>query len=91
MEKQFCAEHSDVMRCLGSLEESTDRNYKAIKDVQSTIHAVENKLDGLRNDVVNGKISTMVEQTKSSILYWVIGAVVISAIGIIFSRYLFTW
>jgi hypothetical protein len=63
----FCPEHSEVMRCLGALEEGQ-------KNIGETVVRIDFKIDKIQNLVANGTVVTAVEKTKSKILYWVIGA-----------------
>jgi len=80
MDEKFCTQHSEVMRCLGALEENSEKNYRSL----TSLHE---KFDQLKTVIANGKLDNAVEKTKSSILYWVIASVTISAIAIIMSRF----
>ncbi len=61
----FCEEHSEVMRCLGALEQGQ-------KDVKGLLEHIDVKITTLQVSQINGKVSAAVEKTKSTLLYWVI-------------------
>jgi len=62
----FCEEHSEVMRCLGALEQGQ-------KDVKGLLEHIDVKITTIQSSQINGKVSMAVEKTKSTLLYWVIG------------------
>ena len=61
----FCEEHSEVMRCLGALEQGQ-------KDVKGLLEHIDVKITTLQVSQTNGKVNMAVEKTKSTLLYWVI-------------------
>jgi hypothetical protein len=61
----YCEEHSEVMRCLGALEQGQ-------KDVKGLLEHIDVKITTIQSSQVNGKVTAAVEKTKSNLLYWVI-------------------
>ena len=61
----FCEEHSEVMRCLGALEQGQ-------KDVKCLLEGIDLKITTIQSSQTNGKVSMAVEKIKSNLLYWVI-------------------
>jgi len=80
----FCEEHSEVMRCLGALEQGQ-------KDVKDALIKIDSKIDKLQGSQANGNISNAVEKTKSKLLYWVIGVaftgLIIGIINLVLREY----
>jgi len=61
----LCEQHSDVMRCLGSLEQGQ-------RDVKSLLEHIDVKISTIQVSQIDNKVSMAVEKTKSKLLYWVI-------------------
>jgi hypothetical protein len=61
----FCEEHSEVMRCLGALEQGQ-------RDVKDLLTGIDAKIIVVQKLQSNGNTQIAVEKTKSGLLYWVI-------------------
>ena len=75
-EHKFCEEHSEVMRCLGALEEGQ-------KNMAGDVKEIKNAMVSFSDKFTNGRIVLARERVKSSILYWffaVSGIAIISGI-----------
>lgn len=62
----FCEDHSEVMRCLGALEQGQINQGELLKHMNE-------KMDLLVKQYSNGQVKQAVADTKSGIFYWVLG------------------
>ena len=62
----FCEDHSEVMRCLGALEQGQINQGELLKTMSG-------KIDLLVGKYSNGQVKQAVADAKSGILYWVLG------------------
>jgi len=69
----FCEEHSEVMKCLGALEQGQS-------DMKITLASIDTKLTDFAAKQANSNISAAEERVKSRLLYWVIGIAVAALI-----------
>lgn len=76
MAESFCSEHSNVMLCLGRLEEGQ-------KNLQATADSTKIKVDVILSRQLDGLIVNTTERTKLGILFWflmVCGVAMISSL-----------
>jgi len=62
----FCEDHSEVMRCLGAVEQGQANQGELLKEMSG-------KIDLLVKQYSNGRLKQAIADTKSGILYWVLG------------------
>ena len=73
-ETGFCGEHSEVMRCLGALEEGQRNQGELLRDMSG-------KIDLLVRRYSNGEVKRAVSDAKSGILYWALAVTGVAGIS----------
>jgi len=75
-EQHFCAEHSEVMRCLGSLETGqknmAEQNQRIEEKIDKGHSDVLNKIDEMKRSEAKKSLADAIQGTKIGLLFWVL-------------------
>ncbi len=76
----FCQEHTEVMRCLGSLEAYQNEINKRTSRIENKLDLLSASLNGIKDKTMIAEVKKASVDAKSNILFWVIMIAGISVI-----------
>ncbi len=74
MPPDFCADHGQLMRSMGAIEQAQEDQCREIKEIKALLQALTAQIQK------NGK-TVAEEKMKSSLLYWSLGTAGVAAIS----------